>query len=164
MAGARFWRDKSSRYNGVGSRCNKCKKVFFPPRVLCDNCGRESLGKVDPFQLRGMGTLYSFSVVHDPPRGFETQIPYVVGLVEMDEGVKLTAQIVDCEPEEVQIGMRVKDVFRKVREDGRAGVIFYAYKFAPLTSPHGGATPPHTEALEAAVSGPMDGAKPNRKG
>ena len=93
----------------------------------------------------------------EPPRGFETQIPYIVGLIEMDEGVKLTAQIVDVEPKDVHIGMRVKDVFRKVREDGPAGVIHYSYKFAPVTSPHGGATPEHPENLAAAQSAPMDG-------
>jgi uncharacterized OB-fold protein len=163
MAGARFWREKSSRYNGLGSKCGVCEKVFFPPRVVCDNCGRKSIGKMTPLQLKGHGTVFTFSVVHEAPRGFETQIPYVVGLIEMDEGVKLTAQIVDCEPEDVHIGMRVKDVFRKVREDGAAGVIHYAYKFAPATSPHGGATPQHTESLVAAASKPMEGAKRRKK-
>jgi uncharacterized protein len=162
MAGARFWREKASRYNGLGSKCGVCEKVFFPPRVLCDNCGRKSLGKVTPLQLKGNGTVFSFTVVHEAPRGFETQIPYIVGLIEMDEGVKLTAQIVDIDPKEVKIGMRVKDVFRKVREDGKAGVIHYAYKFAPALSPHGGATPEHPEALAAAQSKPMDGA-PKKK-
>jgi hypothetical protein len=76
----------------------------------------------------------------------------------MDEGVKLTAQIVDVDPKAVEIGMRVKDVFRKVREDGKAGVIHYAYKFAPALSPHGGATPEHPEELAAKQSKPMDGA------
>lgn len=159
MAGARFWREKASRYNGLGARCGVCGKVFFPPRVVCDNCGRKSIGQMKGFQLKGTGTVHSFSVVHEPPRGFETQIPYIVGLIEMDEGVKLTAQIVDIEPKDVHIGMRVKDVFRKVREEGKAGVIHYSYKFAPVASPHGGATPQHPESLVAAASQPMDGAK-----
>lgn len=159
MAGARFWREKSSRYNGLGSKCGVCDKVFFPPRVVCDNCGRKSIGKMKPCQLKGNGTVFTFSVVHEPPRGFGSQIPYVVGLIEMDEGVKLTAQIVDCEPKDVAIGMRVKDVFRKVREEGKAGVIHYAYKFAPVMSPHGGATTEHPESLVAAASKPMEGAK-----
>ena len=159
MAGARFWREKASRYNGLGSKCGVCNKVFFPPRVVCDNCGRKSITQMKPLQLKGHGTVHTFSVVHEPPRGFETQIPYIVGLIEMDEGVKLTAQIVDVEPKDVHIGMRVKDVFRKVREDGPAGVIHYSYKFAPVTSPHGGATPEHPENLAAAQSAPMDGAK-----
>lgn len=159
MAGARFWREKSSRYNGLGSKCGVCEKIFFPPRVVCDNCGRKSINQMKAFQLKGVGTLMTFSVVHDPPRGFETQIPYVVGIIEMDEGVKLAAQIVDCDPKEVKIGMRVKDVFRKVREDGKAGVIHYAYKFAPAMSPHGGATTDHPEALVSKAAAPMQGAK-----
>jgi scaffold protein (connect acetoacetyl-CoA thiolase and HMG-CoA synthase) len=163
MAGARFWREKSSRYNGLGSKCGVCQKVFFPPRIVCDNCGRPSIPQMKPLQLKGMGTVHTFSVVHDPPRGFETQIPYVVGMVAMDEGCNLMAQIVDCDPKSVHIGMRVKDVFRKVREDGKSGVIHYAYKFAPLASPHGGATSEHPEALAAAASTPMEGAKKRKR-
>lgn len=156
MAGVRFWREKSSRYNGLGSKCGVCGKVFFPPRYVCDNCGRKSIAEMKPFQLKGTGTIFTFSVVHESLKGFETQVPYVVGLVEMDEGVKLTAQIVDCEPKDVHIGMRVKDVFRKVREDGKAGVIHYGYKFAPVASPHGGAQPENPEVLAAAAKGPME--------
>lgn len=159
MAGARFWREKSSRYNGLGAKCGVCQKVFFPPRIVCDNCGRKSLNQVKPYQLKGNGMIRTFSVVHEAPRGFETQIPYVVALIEMDEGVCLTAQVVDVDPKAVHIGMRVKDVFRKVREDGKAGVIHYSYKFAPVASPHGGATSEHPEALAAAARAPMEGAK-----
>jgi uncharacterized OB-fold protein len=55
--------------------------------------------------------------------------PYAVGIIELDEGAKITAQIVDCDVNELNIGDEVEVVFRKIREDGKEGVISYGYKF-----------------------------------
>ena len=58
--------------------------------------------------------------------------PYVLAIVELDEGPRLTAQLV-CSPDEVRIGMRVRPVFRRISADGESGVIHYGTKFAPDT-------------------------------
>jgi uncharacterized OB-fold protein len=78
-----------------------------------------------------MGEVYSYSLVHEAPAAFEMQKPYVVAMIKMDEGVMMTAQLTDCEPAEVQIGMRVKATLRKIGEEGPGGVIHYGYKFVP---------------------------------
>ena len=52
-----------------------------------------------------------------------------MAIVELEEGAKLTTQIVDCNPEDVEIGDEVEMVFRKIREEGDDGVISYGYKF-----------------------------------
>jgi uncharacterized OB-fold protein len=54
-----------------------------------------------------------------------------VGIAELDDGVKLTAQVVDCDFSELKVGMRVSLEFRKMYEEGEAGVIHYGYKFVP---------------------------------
>jgi uncharacterized OB-fold protein len=54
-----------------------------------------------------------------------------VGIAELDDGVKLTAQVVDCDFAELKVGMRVRLEFRKISEDGNAGAIHYGYKFVP---------------------------------
>jgi len=59
------------------------------------------------------------------------QVPYVMAIIELDEGVRLTGQVIDCKPDDVKIGMRVAATFRKLGEDGRAGIIHYGYKFVP---------------------------------
>lgn len=51
--------------------------------------------------------------------------------MELDEGAKVTAQIVDCKPEDIKIGDEVEMVFRKIREEGEDGVITYGFKFRP---------------------------------
>jgi uncharacterized protein len=134
MSIARFWRETPRRYNLGGSKCMICQTVYFPPRVVCPTCThhRQSIGKMVPFQLSGDGEVFSFTVVHDPAEGFELQVPYVVALVRTVEGPVLTGQVVDIEPSDARIGLKVKATFRKLREEGKAGVIHYGYKFAPI--------------------------------
>jgi uncharacterized protein len=131
MTIARFWRENSPRYNLKASKCGNCGKISFPPRTVCPVCHRKSLGKMQEMQLAGKGEIYSFSIVHDAPAQFEMQKPYVVAMIKLDEGIMLTAQIIDCDPEEIKIGMRVSATFRKLGEEGPGGVIHYGYKFYP---------------------------------
>ena len=81
-------------------------------------------------QFSGKGEVMTFTVIRVPPHGFEKEAPYVVGIVKLDEGPRITSQIVDCELDDVRIGSRVRAVFRKVDEEGPAGTIHYGYKFA----------------------------------
>ncbi len=55
--------------------------------------------------------------------------PMIIAIVELDDGKRVTSQIVDCEIDEVMIDSKVEAVFRKVREQGKEGVIEYGYKF-----------------------------------
>jgi hypothetical protein len=97
---------------------------------------------MEPFQLSGHGEVFSYTVVHEAPEGFEKQIPYVFAMVKMAEGPLLTAQIVNVDPKDVEMGMKVKAVFRKLKEEGAEGVIHYGYKFAPEGGTAAGANPP----------------------
>lgn len=129
MALARFWRENDSRYNMIGRRCGVCGKVYFPAREMCPKCRRASMGKMERVQLSGNGTVVSHSTVHDGLPEFQMQVPYTVAIIELDEGARVTGQIVDCEQDCVQIGSRVESVFRKLGEEGKSGVIHYGYKF-----------------------------------
>jgi uncharacterized protein len=133
MSIARFWRETPRRYNLGGSKCTTCGTAYFPPRAVCPTCAhhRQSIEKMVPFQLSGDGEVFSFTVVHEAAEGFEMQVPYVVALVRTVEGPILTGQVVDLEPDQVRIGLKVRATFRKLREEGKAGVIHYGYKFAP---------------------------------
>lgn len=134
MSIARFWRETPRRYNLGGSRCTNCRTVYFPPRSVCPTCAqhRQSIGKLESLQLSGEGEVVTFSVVHDPAEGFEMQVPYALAIVRTKEGPQLTGQVVDIDPAEVRIGLRVRATFRKLREEGKAGVIHYGYKFTPV--------------------------------
>lgn len=121
------WRLIPQRYNLVGTECKKCGERFFPPRQICPNCRRS--GDVREVKYSGEGEIYSYTIVHTPSEGFEFMKPYTLGVIQLAEGPLLTAQIVDCKPEDVDIGKKVEVVFRKVIADGRSGIIRYGYKF-----------------------------------
>ncbi|HYA57800.1 MAG TPA: Zn-ribbon domain-containing OB-fold protein [Thermoplasmata archaeon] len=137
MSIARFWRETPRRYNLGGSKCSTCGTVYFPPRAVCPECTshRQSLEKMVPFQLSGDGEVLSYTVVHEPAEGFEMQVPYPLALVKTVEGPVLTGQVVDIDPKDLRIGLKVHATFRKLREEGKAGVIHYGYKFAPTEEP-----------------------------
>jgi len=149
MTVARFWREQKNRYNLLGSKCGNCGQIFFPPEEICKDCHRKSLGKMESTKLNGKGKIISYTIVHEGMDSFKTQIPYVLAIIEMDEGPRLTAQIVDVPDikgneentsidsknsdekpnQKLTIGCPVKSVFRKISEDGKSGIIHYGYKF-----------------------------------
>ncbi|MBN2084414.1 MAG: Zn-ribbon domain-containing OB-fold protein [Anaerolineales bacterium] len=125
---ARHWRLRRQRYALVGEQCGHCREYIFPPRDICPHCGEEA-GPVHA--MCGRGEVYSFTVVHEPPTGYETQAPYAVALVKLAEGPLVTAQLTDVDAADIKIGMPVEMVTRRLRTDGAEGVIQYGYKFRP---------------------------------
>lgn len=126
----RHWRLKKQRYALVGEVCPHCNGKIFPPRDVCPYCGGEAK---DQFSFSGRGEVYSFTVMHDAPTGYEDNTPYTVALVKLDEGPVVTAQLTDLGDRPVEIGMPVEMVTRKLREDGHSsGVLVYGYKFRPM--------------------------------
>ncbi len=126
----RHWRLKKQRYALVGEVCPHCQAKIFPPRDVCPECGGEAKTE---YQFSGKGEVYSFTVMHDAPAGFEDNIPYTVALVKLQEGPMVTAQLTDLGEAAVQIGMPVEMVTRKIRADGdEKGMLVYGYKFRPV--------------------------------
>ncbi len=124
----KYWRQMPARYRLEAYKCTKCGKVFFPKRLICDNCKNREFVKAEHSDK---GSLLTYTVIRTGPAGFQDQTPYVVGVVELENKARLTAQVVDIEPEDVSIGMPLKMEFRKVNETGDAGVIMYGYKAVP---------------------------------
>ncbi|HPX78441.1 MAG TPA: OB-fold domain-containing protein, partial [Methanobacterium sp.] len=71
----------------------------------------------------------TYSVIHTPSDDFKILSPYIVAIIELEEGAKITSQIVDCGEDDVEIGDEVEMVFRKIKAEGEEGVISYGYKF-----------------------------------
>ncbi len=126
MAVPRFWREIPNRYNLVGARCGNCNKVLFPPRYICPYCRR--MGKLEPYRLKRRGKVLSYTVVHIAANGFEDQAPYLLAIIELEDGPRLTAQITDCNPDDIKIGDEVEMIFRRMGEESQDGVIYYGFK------------------------------------
>lgn len=128
----RFWREIPQRYNLLGNKCESCSQVFFPPKEACPKCRRKSLNKMKNYKLNGKGEIITYTIIHVGPEEFEDQTPYPIAIIKLDEGPCITGQIVDCDVKDVKIGMKVKNTFRKIQQDGKIGAIYYGYKFKPL--------------------------------
>jgi hypothetical protein len=126
---AKRWRQKAPYYRLEGQRHRSTGAVRFPPRA-------PALGETgtdwEPCPLSGKGQLYSFSGVRQPPHGLENQVPYLVGMVQLEEGPLVVAQLTDCREEELTIGQPMEMVTRKIKETGEDGLIVYSYKFRPV--------------------------------
>lgn len=131
----RHWRLRQQRYGLVGEVCPHCDAKLFPPRDVCPHCGGEAKSV---YTFSGKGTIYSYTMMHDAPSGFQEQAPYAVALVKLDEGPMVTAQLTDLGEEKVEIGMPVEMVTRRIRQDGdERGMLVYGYKFRPVgLGPH----------------------------
>jgi uncharacterized OB-fold protein len=125
---SKYWREIPQRYRLEANRCAPCDLKFFPPRLICPECGNQTL---EPAKIADRGGLLTYTIIRVPPSQFKDQAPYAVGIVELDDGVKLTGQVVDCPFEELKTGMRLKLEFRKMFDVGQSGIICYGYKFVP---------------------------------
>ena len=123
----RYHRLTSAYYRLEGQRCTACGAVQFPPRGACGACRSTEL---EPYRFSGRGTVFSFAEVAQAPKGFSG--PYLVALVELEEGIRVTAQLTDVDADEVGIGMPVEMVTRRLQEKGPHGYLVYGYKFRPV--------------------------------
>lgn len=129
MRVASAWRYTDTRYNLIGTRCATCGNYFFPPRTMCPICRRD--GTIEECQFKGTGEVITHTIIRAPAEGHFGPVPYALAIIKLKEGPRFTGQIVNINPEEVRIGMRVREVFRKLGEDGHNGIIYYGTKFAP---------------------------------
>jgi uncharacterized OB-fold protein len=96
--------------------CRVCS-AWFLPRVVCPKCWSQD---VEVLRASGRGEVHSFTIVHRAALpSFADRVPYVVALIETDEGVRVLANLVGVAPSDAEIGMKVQAVF----EDHDDGVV-----------------------------------------
>lgn len=100
------WWDAAAEGRLVYKHCTACGHSFLYPRAFCPECWSED---VEWAESAGRGTVYTYSVVRQndlPP--FNERVPFVIAMVDLDEGPRLMTNIEGCEPEDVKIGMPVQ--------------------------------------------------------
>jgi len=96
-------------------RCDACHRVVAYPRARCPHCHAASLTWTT---MSGRGTVYASTIVYRAAdASFAADVPYVVALVDLEEGARLMTRIVDCPPEAVRTGMAVAVRFESVSDD-----------------------------------------------
>lgn len=98
-------------------RCEECGRLRHPPGPLCPSCGAaRPTGRTGYAVSTGRGEVYSYVVHHHPPVPGR-ELPFVVALVSLEEGVRMLGELVDVEPEEVRIGLPVEVTFQRVDDE-----------------------------------------------
>jgi uncharacterized OB-fold protein len=96
-------------------RCGTCQSWVFYPRNRCPVCLSDALQWRD---VSGIGTLYTYTIARQPTSPhFANEVPQLLAVVELDEGVRLTTTLVNIAPDAIKIGMRVKPYFDHVSDD-----------------------------------------------
>lgn len=95
-------------------RCASCSTTIFYPRVNCGACGSTDLTNEE---ASGRGSVFTYTVARRPThKAFADAGPYVIAIVELEEGPHLTTNIVECDPDDVTIGMEVEVIFADERK------------------------------------------------
>ena len=118
-----FW--EAARENKlIIQKCPDCDKHVFYPRLVCPHCFSKDLKWVE---ASGKGTIYSYTVVmNNSPSAFINDMPYVVALIKLEEGVQMLSNIVECDIDQLTCDMPVEVTFEKLNDD------FTLPKFRPL--------------------------------
>jgi uncharacterized OB-fold protein len=108
-----FW---TAAKNGelVMQRCKRCETLNFLPKPWCVECGGRELHWV---VVSGKGTVYSFTVSYRVMMnfpGWSDDLPVVTCIIDLDEGARMYGQLIDCEPDDVRIGMKVGVCFEEI--------------------------------------------------
>lgn len=123
------WRVKDRYYRLIGSRCQECGAEFFPPVYRCRRCGS---GRIKDKEMPKEGKIMTYTQLHEPLPGFETQAPFYLAVVRLDNGARVLSQLVDSPDESVKTGARVRATVRRAKVDGDSGQILYGYKFVVI--------------------------------
>jgi uncharacterized OB-fold protein len=110
----------------IGYRCSYVE-VFFPRRFICPDCFKEDT--LEKIHLSTKGKLYTFCILERGPIGFDT--PYAVGYIDLPEGLRIYALLMESRIERLKIGMEMELVIEKIRKDSEGNDII-GYKFKPV--------------------------------
>jgi len=91
----------------LGLKCKQCGTITVPPKIACGNCASADL---DIVELSGKGKIQTFTTVFVPPEGRESECPYVIVLVELDEGPWIMGNLTVIDPNKVTMDIMGKKV------------------------------------------------------
>ena len=112
-----FYWEKAQAHELWLRRCNACEHAYFYPRDFCPDCGSRDVSWV---QASGRGTLHTFAIVHRAPvPAFSDRVPFVVAMVDLEEGGRIPTNLVDVEPdpEHISVGMAVEVAFEDLTDE-----------------------------------------------
>ena len=123
-----FW-DAAKEHRLVFQRCRLCGTNVFYPRDICPGPTCFGVGTLDWVESSGKGSVYSYTVLYQPAHpSFADDVPYALAIIEMDEGWRMDSNVINIDPETIQVGMPVEVVWEDVTPE------FTLPKFKPVNT------------------------------
>ena len=94
--------------------CNDCGESYHYPRAICPHCFSDD---TEFAEAAGTGEVYSYTVTHQAGGGYGEAAPFVLAYVELDESPRVMTNIVDVDPDDVEVGMPVEVTFDAVNDE-----------------------------------------------
>ncbi|BFH74369.1 Zn-ribbon domain-containing OB-fold protein [Sulfurisphaera javensis] len=123
------WRLKETLYSVTLGKCENCGNVMYPYQPLCNSCGSTNVKKI---VSKGHGKLIEYTISYQSREGYEKAMPMAIGLIELDEGIKILAPL--TEAEDIKEGSEVEAVLRRITADSTNGLIQYGIKFRVINN------------------------------
>lgn len=109
---SRFYWEKAAEGELWLQKCQECSKFIFYPRVICPQCFGDKLEWVP---ASGKGKVYTYTVIYRTDlAAFAHKLPYIYAIVELDEGPRMSANVINCPADEVHVGLPVEVVFEEI--------------------------------------------------
>ncbi|MEM3616698.1 MAG: Zn-ribbon domain-containing OB-fold protein [Candidatus Bathyarchaeia archaeon] len=97
----------------IGGKCRKCGKIHLPPRPLCDKCLSTEFEWV---KMPKTGKLLTYTIIHVAPTQFQNMAPYAVGIIQLENGVKIPGMIRNVPLDKIRVGMPLKMEFEEFQQ------------------------------------------------
>ncbi|MEM2465921.1 MAG: Zn-ribbon domain-containing OB-fold protein [Candidatus Bathyarchaeia archaeon] len=97
----------------LGGKCRKCGKIYLPPRPLCSKCLSTEFEWIE---LPQNGKLLTYTIIHVAPTQFQNMAPYAVGIIQLENGVKIPGMIKNVELNRIRVGMPLKMEFEEPQQ------------------------------------------------
>lgn len=106
-----FW-EKAAKGELWLQKCQNCSQFIFYPRVVCPHCFSD---KLEWTPASGKGKIYTYTVVYRTDLdAFTDKLPYIYAIVELEEGLRMSANIINCPLDKVRIDLPVEVVFEEI--------------------------------------------------
>jgi uncharacterized OB-fold protein len=112
----------------MAGKCKKCGKIHLPPRPLCDNCYAQDF---EWKEISGKGKLLTITIIHVAPPKFQALAPYTVGIVELENGLKLPGMVSGVAELNLKVGLELTIDFKTCAAD-QSWPLWSRYCFKPL--------------------------------
>jgi uncharacterized OB-fold protein len=115
----------------LANECSNCGSVLFPRADSCTYCATED---PEPIELSRHGTLWSWTAVTAPPPGYEGEVPFGIGIVELPEGVRVITRLTESDPSALRLGQAMECQVVRLHADAEGNDVV-TYAFAPAAAP-----------------------------